>query len=65
MSFALAILFDRIPAPPVDLNTRLHSCPLVFIRGSTSSSSIYAWISDTQNGLTLGIGIGNSPANSI
>ena len=50
MSFASAIILDRIAVTPVVLNTRLYSCPLVFIRGSTSSSRNYAWIWDGGRG---------------
>ena len=44
MRFALAIILDRIAVTRVVLNTRLHSCPLVFIRGFTALSRNYARI---------------------
>ena len=44
MSFALAIILDGIAVTREVLNTRLHSCPLVFIRGFTALSRNYARI---------------------
>ena len=44
MSFALAIIFDKIAVMRVVLNTRRYSRPLAFIRGFISFYKNYAWI---------------------
>lgn len=44
MSFALAIMIDRMAVARVVLSTRRYSRPLAFIRGLTSSPKNDLWI---------------------